>query len=32
MRGIVTYMNIYSAAGMVSLEQMTHDEFIEECQ
>ena len=27
MRGIVTYMNIYSAAGMVSLKQMTHDEF-----
>ncbi|HYF32588.1 MAG TPA: hypothetical protein VD993_15795 [Chitinophagaceae bacterium] len=26
-RGIVTYMNIFSAAGMVSLQQMTHDEF-----
>jgi hypothetical protein len=26
-RGIVTYMNIFSAAGMVSTNQMTHDEY-----
>lgn len=26
-RGIVTYMNIFSAAGMVTAGQMTHDEF-----
>ena len=29
LRSIVTYMNIYSAAGMVSLDQMTFDEFEE---
>ncbi len=28
LRGIVTYMNIFSAAGMVVLNQMTHDDFI----
>jgi len=28
LRGIVTYMNIFSAAGMVSLDQMTHDDFL----
>jgi hypothetical protein len=28
MRAIVTYMNIFSAAGMVALDQMTHDDFI----
>lgn len=28
LRGIVTYMNIFSAAGMVSLEQMTHEDFL----
>lgn len=28
LRGIVTYMNIFSAAGMVSLDQMTHAEFL----
>jgi hypothetical protein len=27
LRGIVTYMNIFSAAGMVSLDQMTYDDF-----
>ena len=27
MRGIITYMNIFSAAGMVSLDQMTYDDF-----
>ncbi|MBO9561555.1 MAG: hypothetical protein J7621_02230 [Niastella sp.] len=27
LRGIVTYMNIFSATGMVSLGQMTHDDF-----
>lgn len=27
MRGIVTYMNIFSAAGMVSIDEMTYDEF-----
>lgn len=27
LRGIVTYMNILSAAGMVTLDQMTYDEF-----
>lgn len=27
LRGIVTYMNIFSAAGMVSLDQMTHADF-----
>lgn len=27
LRGIVTYMNIFSAAGMVMLDQMTYDEF-----
>jgi hypothetical protein len=27
LRGIVTYMNIYSAAGMVTKDQMTHAEF-----
>jgi len=26
-RGIITYMNIFSAAGMVTADQMTHDEF-----
>jgi len=26
-RGIVTYMNIFSAAGMVTLDQMTHADF-----
>ena len=26
-RGIITYMNIFSAAGMVTANQMTHDEF-----
>jgi hypothetical protein len=26
-RGIITYMNIYSSAGMVSLKQMSHDDF-----
>lgn len=28
LRGIVTYMNIFSAAGMVTLDQMTHDDFL----
>jgi hypothetical protein len=28
LRGIVTYMNIFSAAGMVTLDQMTHAEFL----
>lgn len=28
MRGIVTYMNIFSAAGMVTLDQMSHAEFL----
>jgi hypothetical protein len=27
LRGIVTYMNIFSATGMVTLDQMTHEEF-----
>ena len=27
LRGIVTYMNIFSAAGMVALNQMTYKEF-----
>jgi hypothetical protein len=27
LRGIVTYMNIFSAAGMVTLDQMTHTDF-----
>ena len=27
LRGIVTYMNIFSAAGMVTLDQMTHADF-----
>lgn len=27
LRGIVTYMNIFSAAGMVTADQMTHTEF-----
>jgi hypothetical protein len=27
LRGIVTYMNIFSSAGMVTLDQMTHDDF-----
>ncbi len=27
LRGIVTYMNIYSAAGMVSLDQMSYGKF-----
>lgn len=27
LRGIVTYMNIFSAAGMVTLDQMTYKEF-----
>jgi hypothetical protein len=27
LRGIVTYMNIFSSAGMVIVNQMTHDEF-----
>ena len=27
-RGIVTYMNIFSAAGMVTLNQMTHENFL----
>ena len=27
LRGIVTYMNIFSAAGMVSLGQMNYDDF-----
>lgn len=26
-RGIVTYMNIFSAAGMVAADQMTYDDF-----
>lgn len=26
-RGIVTYMNIFSAAGMVTADQMTHEDF-----
>jgi hypothetical protein len=26
-RGIITYMNIFSAAGMVAANQMTHDDF-----
>lgn len=29
LRAIVTYMNIYSAAGMVTLDQMTFEEFEE---
>jgi hypothetical protein len=28
LRGIVTYMNIFSAAGMVTLDQMTHADFL----
>lgn len=28
LRGIVTYMNIFSAAGMVSTDQMTHSDFL----
>ena len=28
LRGIVTYMNIFSAAGMVALDQMTHEAFL----
>jgi len=28
LRGIVTYMNIFSAAGMITLEQMTHEDFL----
>ena len=28
LRGIVNYMNIFSAAGMVTLDQMTHDDFL----
>ena len=28
LRGIVTYMNIFSAAGMVSVNQMTHADFL----
>jgi len=28
LRGIVTYINIFSAAGMVSIGQMTHDNFL----
>jgi len=28
LRGIVTYMNIFSAAGMVSLDQMTHADLL----
>lgn len=27
LHGIVTYMNIFSAAGMVTLDQMTYEEF-----
>jgi len=27
LRGIVTYMNIYAAAGMVSLDQMSYNDF-----
>lgn len=27
LRGIVTYMNIFSATGMVTLDQMTYEEF-----
>ena len=29
LRGIVTYMNMYSATGMVTLDQMTYEEFEE---
>lgn len=28
LRGIVTYMNIFAAAGMVTLDQMTHADFL----
>ena len=28
LRGVVTYMNIYSATGMVTKDQMTHSEFL----
>lgn len=28
LRGIITYMNIYSAAGLVSIGEMTHDKFL----
>ena len=28
LRGIITYMNIYSAAGMVTLDQMSHADFL----
>src|SRR5687768_16403390 len=28
LRGIVTYMNIFSAAGMVTVDQMTHADFL----
>ena len=28
LRGIVTYMNIFSAAGMVTLDQMSHSDFM----
>jgi hypothetical protein len=27
LRGMITYMNIFSAAGMVTKDQMTHEEF-----
>src|SRR5882757_1661499 len=27
LRGVITYMNIFSSAGMVSLGQMTYDDF-----
>ena len=29
LRGIITYMNIFSASGMVTLDQMTYEEFEE---
>ena len=28
LRGIITYMNIFSSAGMVTLDQITHDDFL----
>lgn len=28
LRGIVTYMNVFSAAGMVTLDEMTHADFL----
>lgn len=32
LRGLVAYMNIFSAAGMVTLDQMTHKQFLENAE